>query len=324
MRASATARAGRGGRSDCVRRSGLVAVALLDDAIGRRQDVLVDGDGTDAVGRDVAGRGVLDVRDAAAYVGLQGGIFERTIARGVERAVFQHEAVRVAQGLFAGDVAVHQAQVARMPAQVFAVQLRVVDGHVLHLPESILGRYPGVADFRIPDVLEHVFAVALQSVDIDVGAEHEGVGTPVQFEVVYAQAVATPEHFVGVIHPDAFHVDVAHLAEHLGRVDYGVGHAQVVGVPQGRASADGEVTMFDGEPVDVPERIVALKAAVGGHDVGTLFDGRLSGQDGHVVQVEVVRGEQGTFASELGVFYQLHVFLVFVRCKDTAACRDSG
>ena len=43
--------------------------------------------------------------------------------------------------------------------------------------------------------------------------------------------------------------------------------------------------MVDGETVYVPERIIALKAAVGGHDVAALLDGRFAGQDRNVVQV---------------------------------------
>ena len=199
-------------------------VARFDEAVGRRLDIVVDGDGADAVCHDVSGRGVLDVGDGSTDVGLQGAVLEGAVARGVEGAVLQYQVVGVAQGLFAGDVAVDEAEVLRVPAEVFAVQFGVVDGDVLHFPEGVFGGYLGVVYLDVLHVLEDVFAVALQAIHVDVVAEHEGEGAFVQGEILDADAVAAPEDFVGIVHPDVFYLDVVHLAEHFGGVDDGVAH----------------------------------------------------------------------------------------------------
>ena len=259
-----------------------------DDAVGRCLDVLVKGDGADGVRFDKSRCGVLDVRDASADVRFQRGIFKGAVAGRVEGAVFQYQVVCVAEGLLAGDVAVDEAQVAGMPTEVLAVQLGVVDGDVLHFPERVFGRDFGVVDFHVLHVLEHVLAVAFQPVHVDVVAEHERIGTVMQFQVLDADMVASPEHFVGVVHLHVFYVYLVHLAEHLGGVDDGVFHFQMVGIPQGRAASHVEITAFDGEAVNVPKRVVPFKAAVRGHDVAAFLDGGFPGPDGHVVQMEVV------------------------------------
>ena len=92
----------------------------------------------------------------------------------------------------------------------------------------------------------------------------------------------------------------------------GVLHLQVVAVPEGRASANGEIAVLDGKAVYVPERIVAFKTAVGCYDVAALFYAGLSFQDGYVVQMQVVRGEQRSLSSEFLVFYKLHGGMCFI------------
>ena len=127
-----------------------------------------------------------------------------------------------------------------------------------------------------------------------------------ELEVLDVEAVATPEHFVGVVHHHILYLDVVHLAEHLRGIDARVGHLQVVGIPQCRTSADVEEAAVDGEPVHMPERVVPFKRTVGGYDVATLFDGGFAGADDDVVQMEVVRGKQRTFASELLILDLFH------------------
>ena len=82
-------------------------------------------------------------------------------------------------------------------------------------------------------ILEHVFAVALQSININVMAEHEWIGAAVHLQVLYAYVVATPEHLVGIVHRYVLQFEMAHLAKHLRRVDNRVAHLQMVAIPQG-------------------------------------------------------------------------------------------
>lgn len=102
-------------------------------------------------------------------------------------------------------------------------------------------------------VLKHVFAVAFQPVDKDIVAEHEGIRTPVEFEIADADIVAAPEHLVGIVDDHVLDFDIVHLAKHFRSVDYGIGHSEIVGIPERRAAAHIEITAVYLETVDVPE-----------------------------------------------------------------------
>ena len=216
------------------------------------------------------------------------GVFESAVAVGAEGAVLEHQVVGIAERLLARDMAVYQPKVTRVPPQVLSVELRVVDGDVLNLPESILGSYARIAQLYVLHVLEHILALALQPVDGDVFAEHERIGPALQLKVLGIDALAPPEHLVGIGHLHVLDVNVVHLAKHLRGVYLGVCHLQVVRIPQCRTPADVEVTAVDGKPMYMPEGVVALKTAVGRNDVATLFYGRLTLTDGHIVDVQVV------------------------------------
>ena len=171
-----------------------------------------------------------------------------------------------------------------------------------------------MVDFNVFHVLEDVFAITFQPVYADVAAEHERVSPVVQLQVLYVQPVASPENFVGIVDFHILDFYVRHFAEHFGSVDACVGHLQMVGIPQGGASSHVEETAVDDETVHVPKGVIAFETAVGGDDVAAFFDGRFPGTDGHVVQMQVARAEQGAFAAEFHVFYQLHCMIVFKVC----------
>ena len=194
-----------------------------------------------------------------------------------------------------------------MPAQVLAVELRIVDGDVLHLPEGILGRDAGVADLRIPDILEYVLAVAHQSVHADITAEHEGIGALVQRQIPDTYAVAAPEYLVGIVHCDVLDVNLAHLPKHLRSVDHRIGHLEMIGVPQRRTPSHIEIAMVDRKAVNVPEGIVALETALIRLDIAALLDGRLAGTDDDMLQTQVMGFEQRALASKLLVTDQFHI-----------------
>ena len=76
-------------------------------AVVRLPDVFVDGDTTDGIGDNVSGSRVLDVLDMSADVSFDGRILEHTVAHLVDGAVLQHEVLRIAEQLLAGEVTVH-------------------------------------------------------------------------------------------------------------------------------------------------------------------------------------------------------------------------
>ena len=175
-----------------------------------------------------------------------------------------------------------------MPAQIFTVECGIVDRHILHLPEGILRSDFGIAQLHILHILENVFAVAFQSVYTDVAAEHKRISSSMQFQIFDVQILATPEHFISIVHLYVLDFDVVHLAEHFGGVDTCIGHFQMVGVPQCRTSAYIEKATVNNETMHVPERVVSFEPAINGFDVAAFLDGRLPGTDDDVLQSEIM------------------------------------
>ena len=274
--------------------------------------MLVDGDVSDAVGEDVAADGVLDFGDGTADGGLDvAGVLKGAVGGGVEGAVLEGEAVDVAEGLFACDMAADEAQVLAVPAEVLAVEVGVVDGDVLGFPEGIFGDDMGIADDGIADVLEDIFRVTLEAVDIDVLAEHEGVGAFVEAHVTDDEVADAPEGLVGIVHLHVLQGQAAHLAEELGGIDDAVAHDHIVAVPDGGTRADLEIAVGDERAVDVPPRVFADEAAAVGFEALAALDAALALGDGDVLEAGIVDGEEGALASEGLVFDEFHCCTCF-------------
>lgn len=137
----------------------------------------------------------------------------------------------IAERLLAGYVAVDQTEIARVPTEIFAVKLGIIDGDVLTFPKSVLGGDFSVVDLDVAGILEHIFAVADKSVDSDTTAKHEGVGSAVEVEILDSDVLAAPESFVSIIDDYIFDVDACHFAKHFGSVNHRVGHFQVRAIP---------------------------------------------------------------------------------------------
>ena len=86
-------------------------------------------------------------------------------------------------------------------------------------------------NLHILHILENILAVTLQSVHINVIAEHEGISSSMQLKVFNTDTVATPEYLISIVHRDVFNVNLTHLAEHFGSVNHGIPHLQMVGIP---------------------------------------------------------------------------------------------
>ena len=74
----------------------------LDFAIGGLAAVFVEDNFTDFICRDVPGSRILNACDFSFYRSLYGRIFKHQVGVFAEGAVFEHEAVDVAQQLLAG------------------------------------------------------------------------------------------------------------------------------------------------------------------------------------------------------------------------------
>ena len=129
--------------------SKLYFIFSLYNTVCRLTNVLVDGDRAYRVGIDVSARWVLDVLDVSTDIGLNVGVFENTVAGSIEGAVLEYQLVGIAQQLYASQMAVHQSDVLRVPSQVLTINQRVVDSHVLALPERVFGDDMGIVQTRI-------------------------------------------------------------------------------------------------------------------------------------------------------------------------------
>ena len=106
-----------------------------------------------------------------------------------------------------------------MPAQVLAVDLGVVDRHVLGVPESVLRVDDGVADHHVAAVLERIVAPLRVILYADVFAVHEDIIALVDPHVAQPHVAAVPERFLRKRQPYVLQPDAVHLAEHLGGFD---------------------------------------------------------------------------------------------------------
>ncbi len=108
-----------------------------------------------------AGKGIDDRRNRADYGSPNGRFLKGSVSIRREGAIFENEVLAIAEWLRAGDTAADKTQVTGIPAKVFAINLGVADGHILAIPESILGIEDGIMKFNIAGILKSVFALQM-------------------------------------------------------------------------------------------------------------------------------------------------------------------
>ena len=97
-----------------------------------------------------------------------------------------------------------------------------------------------------------------------------------QLHVLDPDAVHLPEGLIGIGDLHVFKRQILHLTKELRTVDTGVRHHQIVGVPDGRARAEGGRAVVAPGPVGVPPRILTLEFTAVGLHIPALFDARLT------------------------------------------------
>ena len=111
--------------------------------------------------------------------------------------------------------------------------------------------------------------------------------------------LTTPEDFVGIIDFHVLNINIAHLAKHLRTVNHRVGHLQMVGIPQGRACAHGEMAVVDAEAMHMPERVVTLEKTIFSLYVAAFLDGGLTLMNADILQSQTMRLKQRAFTPKL-------------------------
>ena len=106
---------------------------------------------------------------------MEAAVLESEVTVLAHGTVFHHESLGIAERLGTGDVTPNKAQVAAMPAEVFAIDGRVDDRDILRVPERILGIKHGVADHDVAAVLEAIVAIEPQIFYLDVLTMHHDI-----------------------------------------------------------------------------------------------------------------------------------------------------
>lgn len=189
---------------------------------------------------NVAACGILDTGECAFHCRLHGAVLEEQVGVLAECTVLEHEAVDVAQQLFARQAAAHEAEVLPVPAEIFPVDFRIVYCHVFRFPERILRIDYSIAYLDVSGILEAVVAVLAVFVDFDIFAVHESIVAIGYADIPKLDVRAIPKILLAVGEIGILHVNPLHAAEQFGRVDLAVNHAAVARVPQARTCALGK------------------------------------------------------------------------------------
>ena len=148
------------------------------------------------LGMDVSRARILHTGYRSEDVCMEAAVLESEVTVGAHGTVFHHESLGIAERLGTGDVAPNKAQVAAMPAEVFAVDGRVDDRDILRVPERILRVEQRVADDDIPAVLKGVVAVEREVLDVDTFAVHHDIVSLVGLDVYQFHPLAVPERLL--------------------------------------------------------------------------------------------------------------------------------
>ena len=100
-------------------------------------DVIINDDFSNTVDGDGACSWIFYADDVSFYIALHTAIFEREVSILSESAVFEHEVFAIAERLCASDVAAHEAQIARVPCEVFSIDFTVIDCAVVRFPKCV-------------------------------------------------------------------------------------------------------------------------------------------------------------------------------------------
>ena len=184
------------------------------------------------IGNNPSANRILNLCDGSTDSGINTcAVLESTIASRVEGAILKRESIYIAERLFAQDMTANETQVLGMPAEVFAIKVRIIYGYVLCFPEGILCDNMRIANNDILDILENILRVALKAIDINILAKHERISAFVQTDVAHLQILDAPESLISVIQLNILDCQAIHFAEELGRIDDGVAHDHVVAIP---------------------------------------------------------------------------------------------
>ena len=122
---------------------------------------------------------------------------------------------------------------------------------------------------------------------------------------------AVPKRFHRVGEFYLLEVDIFHVAEHLRRIDSGVLHAHIVGVPDGGAGAGRKAAALKRHMFGVPEGVFAFKEAVSGGDVFHVLQGGFARVNDNVVELRAAERKKRALTAVFDILEDLHLFVLF-------------
>ena len=181
-------------------------------------------------------------------------------------------------------MATHEAKVLGVPAEIFAIDFRVIDCDVLRLPEGILRVEHSIVDFHIVTILEGIVTILMISIDTDIRGVHEEIVGILNATVLYAHMLTIPQGFLSIREYAITEVDVLHATEHFRSLDAAIAHRDATAVPERGTGTLGKETVRDTETAALPEDILALEEAPLGLNIVSFLDGRLAEMDSDILQ----------------------------------------
>jgi hypothetical protein len=133
------------------------------------------------------------------------GFFECSVGIGGKDTIFKNEVLTVAEWLGTGYAATDKVEIAGVPSEVLAFDVRVIDRAVFTFPESVFGVQHGVVNLNAFGVLENLFACQTHITDTKRGGMHKRIGSALYFNVGQLSVAAVPECLCAVSNLDAFH-----------------------------------------------------------------------------------------------------------------------
>ena len=142
------------------------------------------------------GTGIHNTRHFRIYCSIDFAVLETTVTVRCHCAVNHHQIRDIAQGLSTRDTAIDQLEILGIPAYELAIYFRVIDRHILCVPECVAGIKHGVSYYRILYILERIVSILPIILDIDILAMHEYIIGILNLHIPEFYITAIPESFL--------------------------------------------------------------------------------------------------------------------------------
>ena len=212
---------------------------------------------------------------------------QRPIGIRREDTVLKNKVLAITQRLRTGDAAADKPEVLRIPAEVLAFQIGVIDGDVLAVPERIFRIEHGITDLDITGVLEGVLALQLEINNLELLRLEEGIVPLLYAQISNLSAATTPESLSAIGHPHAFNSEPVYLSKSLWRIERAVRQFDAANIPHRRPVRCREMAFHAHNILALPEDVHAFEAAVYRLHTTAFLQPRFAFADGDITELNI-------------------------------------